>query len=59
MFRWFSSISWTSVGLSAQEAFLQKYAKEQVESAIAYGMQSDFREELQPLRKTWNLLNYA
>ena len=53
----FLDLRWATV--SAQEAFLQKYAKEQVESAIAYGMQSDFREELQPLRKTWNLLNYA
>ncbi|CAK9056827.1 unnamed protein product [Durusdinium trenchii] len=39
---------------AVQEAFMQKYSKEQVESAIAYGMQSDFREELQFLLERYN-----
>jgi len=39
---------------AVQEAFMQKYTKEQTESAIAYGMQSDFREELQFLLERYN-----
>ena len=40
---------WFQNRAPGEDAFMQKYSKEQVESAIAYGMQSDFREELQPL----------
>lgn len=39
---------------AVQETFMQKYTKEQVESAIAYGMQSDFRDELQHLLERYN-----
>ncbi|CAJ1365740.1 unnamed protein product, partial [Effrenium voratum] len=39
---------------AVQEAFAQSYSNEQVESAIAYGMQTDFREELQGLMERFN-----
>lgn len=39
---------------SLQEAFTQKYTAEQVEVAIAEGMQKEFREDLKQFMETYN-----
>mmetsp|Transcript_40557 Transcript_40557/g.94171 ORF Transcript_40557/g.94171 Transcript_40557/m.94171 type:complete len:225 (-) Transcript_40557:19-693(-) len=39
---------------AVQDAFAQTYSAEQAESAIAYGMQSNFREQLQGLMERYN-----
>ena len=40
--------------LSFEDGFLEAYTAEQVESAIAYGMQENFRERLRELMERYN-----